>query len=252
MTDQGDEPAQQPGSFVDADLRGARFLRTDLSGAVLRGVDVQGMDVDAPWLGEEGGSLVVNGVDVAPLVEAELDRRFLGRAERRATTPEGLRVAWAAVERAWTDAVARAEALPEGSVDVSVDGEWSFAQTVRHLVMATDTWLGRAVLGRSLQEATHPLGLPNAEYADDGYDTSVFDPRTPSWDEVLAARADRVAMVRNFLTDVTPERLAAPCEHPWGPGTTVTTLRCLHVILNEEWQHLRYALRDLDALDTSA
>ena len=33
-------------------------------------------------------------------------------------------------------------AMPRETVDVSVDGEWSFAQTLRHLVFATDVWLG--------------------------------------------------------------------------------------------------------------
>ena len=79
--------------------------------------------------------------------------------------------------------------MPDGTVDASVDGEWSFAQTLRHLVMATDTWLGKAVLER--EAPYHPLGLPNAEYATDGYDTSVFTTREPSYAEVLEARDDR-------------------------------------------------------------
>src|SRR5512144_2210412 len=67
--------------FVDADLRGARFVEADLSGVVMRGVQVEGADIDAPWLLSGEGSLLVNGIDVAPLVEAELNRRFPGRAE---------------------------------------------------------------------------------------------------------------------------------------------------------------------------
>ncbi|MDG4767989.1 hypothetical protein O7632_28425 [Solwaraspora sp. WMMD406] len=63
--------------FVDRDLRGARFDRSTLAGAVMRGVDVRGLDIDAPWLAD--GALLVNGVDVVPFVEAELDRRFPGR-----------------------------------------------------------------------------------------------------------------------------------------------------------------------------
>ncbi|GAA3681577.1 hypothetical protein GCM10022376_21120 [Yimella lutea] len=39
----------------------------------MRGVDVDGLDIDAPWLLEEPGRLIVNGVDVAPLVDDELD-----------------------------------------------------------------------------------------------------------------------------------------------------------------------------------
>ena len=128
--------------FVGADLRGARFVRTDLSGVVMRGVDVQGADIDTPWLVDGESSLLVNGVDVVPLVEAELNRRFPGRADRRAADPDGLGAAWAPLERTWAATLERVAAMPAGTVDVSVDGEWSFAQTLRHLIMATDTWLG--------------------------------------------------------------------------------------------------------------
>lgn len=74
----------QGATFVGADLRRARFVGADLSGVVMRGVDVQGADIDAPWLLDGDGFLRVNGIDVTPFVEAELNRRFPGRAERRA------------------------------------------------------------------------------------------------------------------------------------------------------------------------
>ncbi len=83
----------QGAEFVDADLRSARFLRAGLSGVVMRGVDVSDTDIDSPWLSEGELPLRVNGVDVLPLVEAELNRRFPGRAERRAADPDGLRAA---------------------------------------------------------------------------------------------------------------------------------------------------------------
>ncbi|BCB89210.1 pentapeptide repeat-containing protein [Phytohabitans suffuscus] len=65
----------QGAEFVGADLRGARFVGTDLPGVVMRSVDVQGADIDSPWL-FDGGFLRVNGVDVIPYVEATLNRRF--------------------------------------------------------------------------------------------------------------------------------------------------------------------------------
>ena len=231
--------------FIDADLRGARFVRSTLAGAVMRGVDVDGADVDAPWLSE--GSLLVNGVDVAPLVEAELDRRFPGRALRHAADPEGLRAAWDAVQGAWDAALARVATLPPGTADVSVAGEWSFAQTLRHLVMATDTWLRGAVLG--VERPYHPIGQPNTEYAADGHDPSVFSPDHPDYADVLAVRAERAAMVRDHLASITPEDLAAERRNPWEPAYPETVLSCLHTILEEEWEHLRYALRDLDAVE---
>ena len=65
--------------FAGADLRGARFTEADLSGAVMRGVNADGMDIDDPFLGNGMSVLRVNGVDVVPFVEAELNRRFPGR-----------------------------------------------------------------------------------------------------------------------------------------------------------------------------
>ena len=46
--------------FVERDLRGARFVECDLTGVVMRGVEVAGMDIDAPWL-SDGPGLRVNG-----------------------------------------------------------------------------------------------------------------------------------------------------------------------------------------------
>lgn len=229
--------------FVDRDLQGARFNRSTLAGAVMRGVDVDGLHIDAPWLAK--GTLLVNGVDVAPLVEAELNRRFPGRALRQAGDPAGLREAWAASEGAWAAAVDRALSMPPGAVDVSVDGEWSFAQTVRHLAFATDTWLGKSVW--RLPQPFHPLGQPHAEYETDGYDMSIFAVEQPTFDEVLQVRAERQAMMRDFLAAVTPELLAELRPSAWWPDRQVSVLHCLHVIFDEEWQHLRFALRDLDA-----
>jgi hypothetical protein len=236
----------QGARFVDANLRGARFVGADLSGVVMRGVQVEAADIDAPWLLEGDGALRVNGVDVAPFVDAELNRRFPGRADRRAGDPEGLRAAWAALEVTWAAALDRVAAMPAGTVDVSVDGEWSFAQTLRHLLMATDMWLGRGIL--EVDQPFHRLGVVDSGTEDDGFDMSVLATDTPSYAEVLEARADRVAMVRDFLAGVTAEDLAAKRKNPHDPDYEETTLSCLHVILEEEWEHHRYAVRDLDAI----
>jgi DinB superfamily/Pentapeptide repeats (8 copies) len=240
----------QAAEFVGADLRGARFVEADLSGVVMRAVVVSDADIDAPWLFDGESFLRVNGVDVIPLVEAELNRRFPGRATRRAADPDGLRTAWAAVERTWAATLERVAAMPAGTVDVSVGGEWSFAQTLRHLIMATDVWLGRAIL--EIEQPIHPIGQPYTGAADDGLDMSIFTTVTPSYAEVLEVRAGRVAMVRDFLATVTSDELAATRTNPWNPEAKKTTRSCLHVILKEEWEHHRYALRDLDAIEAKS
>lgn len=229
--------------FHRVDLSNARFRSSDLSGVVMRGVDVGRMEIDSPWLYE--GSVTVNDVDVVPLVDAELNRRFPGRSERRATDPEALRAAWASLESAWAAVIERVAAMPEGTVDISVDDEWAFTQTLRHLVLATDMWLGKAVLRR--EQPYHRLGLIDAGSAD-GFDLSHFATETPSYPEVLEARADRVAMVRDFLADVTAEDLASQRPNPHAPEYPETVLSCVHTILEEEWEHLRYAVRDLDRI----
>jgi DinB superfamily/Pentapeptide repeats (8 copies) len=235
--------------FVGADLRGARFVETDLSEVVMRGVQVEGADIDAPFLFDGKSSLRVNGVDVVPLVEAELNRRFPGRADRQAADPDGLRAAWASLERNWAATLESVAAMPAGTVDVPVRGEWSFAQTLRHLVLATDMWLGRAVL--EIEQPFHPIGLTDTGTEADGLDMPIFATVTPSYSEVLQARAGRIAMVREFLASVTSGELAATRMNPHDPGYPETTLSCLHVILNEEWEHHRYAVRDLDAIEAT-
>jgi hypothetical protein len=222
--------------FSDTNLRGATFVESDLSGVVIRGCDVEGMEIDAPWL-RFGRPVTVNGVDIGPYVEAELNRRFPGREEQEASSPEGLAAAWAKVEAAWASAVERAAAMPPGTVDERVAGEWSFAQTMRHLAMATDKWLGGA---RGSIDLSHPLGL---NYAQD--DTG----EPPPYDDVLVFRADRQRQVREFIAAATPELLGEERPSPNDPEARETVLKCLHVILEEEWEHLRFATRDLDTLE---
>jgi hypothetical protein len=233
--------------FQGVNLRGARFVACDLNDIVMRGVEVANAEVDSPWLFEGGATFVVNGVDVMPLVDAELNGRFPGRELREARDPDGLRAAWTALEHAWGTAIERVKAMPAGTVDVAVGDEWSFAQTLRHLVFATDVWLRRAIQG--IDQPYHPLGL--IYETNDDFDRSVFADGTPAFADVLEARAGRVAMVRDYLTTVTPDDLEVPHTNPWAPEYSETTLACLHTILGEEWEHLRYAHRDLDVIEAA-
>jgi hypothetical protein len=233
-------------TFKSRMLRESRFVGCDLSGVVVRGSDVTGMEIDSPWLLEGNGSLLVNGVDVVPLVEAELNRRFPGRDERNAADPDGLRAAWAALERTWDATLHRAATMPTGTVNASVDGEWSLAQTMRHLVMATDTWLGKGILGQ--EQPYHPVGLPNDDNDTDAYDESVFSDESPSFEDVIEARNGRQAMVRSFLARIAPADLGQRRSNPHAAEHEETVLSCLHTIFEEEWEHHRYVVRDLDAL----
>jgi hypothetical protein len=233
-------------TFRNRTLRESRFIGCDLTEVVVRGSDVGGMEIDSPWLLEDGGRMLVNGVDVVPLVDTELNRRFPGRELRTAADPAGLRSAWAAIEATWAVTLDRAASMPAGTIDATVDDEWSLAQTLRHLVMATDVWLGRAILEQ--EHPYHPAGLPNDDHDSDAYDESAFAAEVPSFEQVLEARAGRQTMVRDFVAGLTPQDLAAPRRNPHAPDQAETVLSCLRTILEEEWEHHRYAVRDLDTL----
>jgi uncharacterized damage-inducible protein DinB len=182
-------------------------------------------------------------------VDAELDRRHPERAVLKATTADAYRTGWAALEVMWAPTMERVAALPPGTVDVEVDGEWSFAQTLRHLVFATDTWLRNTALGLPDDEAFHPIAVPYGGWRDQSAELLDLDAQ-PTYDEVVDARADRVAMVRDFLATLTDHHLT---DKRLGPvfmrDYQVSVNDCLVTIVSEEWHHHRYALRDLATLD---
>jgi len=228
-------------TFVQTSFKGATLRYSDVSGVTMRSVDVDGLDIDSHDLFM--GSLVVNGVDVVPLVDAELNRQFPGRELQKAQTPEGLREAWVAVQAAWQETVA---ATPAALVDAHVEDEWSLAQTLRHLILATDTWLRGAIL--RIEQPFHEIGQIFTGAAEMGFDTSIFRADAPAYDEVLAVRAERQRLVTDFLATATPELLAETRNDPWGFDWHPTVGDCVRVILEEEWAHLRYIRRDLALL----
>jgi hypothetical protein len=240
------ERADLTGSeFRACDLADARFRGVDLSRVVMRGVEL----VDADIYGEIE-NLTINGVNVGPLIEAELDRRYPERAGMRPTDPDGFRAAWDTVERLWDGTVARARRLDPALLHESVGEEWSFTETLRHLVYATDAWIRRAILGDP--SPWDPLDLPWDEMPD-----TPGTPRDraarPSLDVVLELRRDRMSTVREVIGGLTEESLNAgtkPVEAPgWPPPRSFPVRECLLVVLNEEWEHRLYAERDLDALE---
>ena len=245
--------------FQHQDLRGAQFVRDRMAGAVFRDVGLQrvrmrGVELTDAEIDGDIDGLTIWGVEVAPLLVAELDRRHPERSALRARTPDELRAGYEALVTMWDTTIARARTLPPGTVDLSVDGEWSFTETIRHLVLATDAWLNLAILRRP--QPFHPLGLLfwQAQGLEGRY--GLVPLGTPvTLDDALAARADRVAQVRAYLAGLTQEELDRDAGHdPWGDGgadePTVTVRQCLGVIFEEEWQHHRYATRDLAALAT--
>ena len=238
----------QGAQFVDADLRGARFVRADLSGVVMRGVKVAEADIDAPWL--PNGRVLARQRRRRDPARRGRAQPPLSRPRRKARRRSGRPARGLGHARAHLGGHARARRGDAGRHGRrSVDGEWSFAQTLRHLVLATDMWLGRAILrarkavppprpdGRRQRGGRRPghVGLRDGQHR-----------RTPK-----CSRHGRVASRWCATSSPRSPQTSWPrrAQNPHAPEHPETTLSCLHVILEEEWEHHRYAIRDLDTID---
>ena len=231
-------------TFDDCLMEGARFKNVDLRGVVIRGAWL-----DAEITGEVE-RLSVNGVDVTGFVEAELDRREPERTKMHPSDPAGFREAWDILERRWAQTFERARRLDPELLHERVDGEWSFVETQRHLVFATDAWIRRALLGDPTPWS--PLDLPHDDMADIPEVPRDRDVR-PSLEEVLELRRDRMATMREVVNGLTDEQLAGqttPVTEPGYPQSKAFPVSdVVGCIVNEEWYHHQYATRDLAVLE---
>jgi uncharacterized damage-inducible protein DinB len=232
--------------FVTVRLDRATFRSCTLHGVVMRGVETSDMTIDGEVL-----RLVVNGVDVVPLVEAELDRLHPDRPKFRPTTADGFREAWDVNERLWASTVERARRLPSALLHESVGGEWSFIQTLRHLAFATQSWVGRCILGDP--SPWHPLSLPWDQMRPRPGVPHDREAR-PSLEETLTLRHDAMALMRQAVDALTDDQLESRTQPLVGPGwpdegNTFPVRECLLIVLNEEWWHRMYAERDLAVLE---
>lgn len=232
-------------SFEDRDLSDAEFWGVDLSRAKLRDVNFTGAAMRNVWLVDvdiDGliDGLVINGVDVTVYVNAHDPWQPL-RGMLRPTDRAGLLATWDELDRQWAQTFERAEQLSDAQLHESVNGEWSFVQTLRHLVFATDKWFVVPITGGEF----HAVGMPNTgsvDYPWPGIDRSA----NPSYDEVRALRADIMQQLRSYLEGVTEEevhRTVDVLEN--GPHSVID---CLYTVFEEEFEHRRYAIRDLDLL----
>jgi uncharacterized protein YjbI with pentapeptide repeats len=103
--------------FDKEDLSRAKFDEVDFTHGRMRNVYFVDAFIRGAWLENVDNRRrnlppEVNGVDVGPLVEAELDRRAPRRAKMRPTTAAGFREAWPVAEEIWVKSVERARRLP--------------------------------------------------------------------------------------------------------------------------------------------
>ena len=146
-----------------------------------------------------------------------------------------------ALDAAWAPTIARARALSPAQQHQSVNDEFSFVETLRHVVFGIDKWFTVPLL----REPFHPLGLPNKGSLEFEFPGLALD-SDPILDEVLAVRDDRMAKVHAFIAGLTQsdfDRSVDVLEN--GPHPVS---ECLYVVFEESFEHHRYALRDLDLL----
>jgi uncharacterized damage-inducible protein DinB len=241
-----------------AEFRGARFEVADLRGARFTDCDLTGMTIRDGWLVDISisgyiSNFTVNGVDVSEFVDAELDRRHPERVQfREGETADDFRAMWDTIERLWEQATERAGRLPAPALTQHVNEEWSFAQTLRHLVFITDAWASRTVLDQ--ERPYHPIGLPQSWYpAADATELGIDVAAEPTYEEILTARGDRMAVIRRIVAGLTDEGLGRRCRRSPAPGypdEERTVADCLAVVMDEEIEHCRFAVRDLAVLES--
>jgi hypothetical protein len=233
-------------SFQDQDLTDAEFRECDLTRAHLIGVVMADAVIDGLV-----SNLVVNGVEVASYVEAELDRRHPVRLLIRSADPADLRQASGQLRAGWAATLERLGRMPDGSEHQRVGGEWSAVQTLRHLVFVHDSWFRRCCLGSA--EPFTAIGLA-CEFVPDQEGQGLDRSANPGLGEVLAVREVQKAELERWLSTVTADQLASPAPVPAGDGWPPyargkSVLECVRVVLNEEWAHHGFCVRDLDLLD---
>ena len=234
--------------YVDEDLEGAEFRECNLNNARLIGVVMQDAVIDGLVT-----NLVVNGVEVTGYVEAELDRRHPVRLLIRSDEPGDLLEGWRQLHADWTATVERMRATP-GIEHRSVNDEWSAVETMRHLIFVHDSWFRRCCLGST--ELFTPMGL-GPPFVSDSEEQGLDPAAAPSLDEVLAVRDQQAVELEGWLASVTAEELQEPAPIPdddrWPPYARGRTVKeCLATVLNEEWAHHGFCVRDLDLLSTGS
>ncbi|MGH2760485.1 MAG: DinB family protein, partial [Actinomycetota bacterium] len=184
--------------------------------------------------------------DVA--IRDELDRRHPERIKMRGTDVAGLQQAFSVVEEIWAPTIGRARRLPPPILHERVNGEYSLIETIRHLLFAWDAWLPHMVLRGP--DGYHDWAVPPDLPADAG--NGVMWSIAAGWSSsdaapdldlpVLDVRTERLARVRDYLSDATAEDLKSVVSPPpWYAQREVSALLCFRVVLHEEWWHHQYA-----------
>lgn len=235
-----------PESFDDRDFSDAIFWGVQFQRARFRDADFSGSSFfhvllrDASIDGEID-HLVINGVDVTDYVNRH-DRWWPLRNRLSPDSREGILESWTSLGSEWNSLLARVAAAGPSVVDQSVNGEWTLSETLRHLIFAMDKWFTLPILGA---QAVSAIGLPNT--SSQGRPWPGLDPGArPDFEDVLAVRSAQHATFSAFVSAM--QIAALPESVSVEENGNVPALMCFHVVLEEEFEHLRYMIRDVAAL----
>ena len=232
----------------EGDLAGAVFWGADLRGARFRDVNLGEARISHAWLTDVEidafiDRVVVNGVDVTAFVN-DRDPWFPLRTVLRVSDPDSMRTGWSLLRSAWEPMVVRARRRPDDDLHASVAGEWSFVQTLRHLVFAMDKWFTAPIAGGPF----HACGLPNTGSIEFPWPDLDLD-AAPSLDDVLAVRAGQTTRFDDHVAAITAADLDRSVDVLENGPHLVRD--CIATVFEEEFWHLRYADRDLAVLEAA-
>ena len=138
--------------------------------------------------------------------------------------------------------ILRASSFSEDDRQRRVDEEWSTVESLRHLVLVIDLWLGRTIRGDA--DPFHPIALPPTFMPPKLFPDSSIDPDArPSFDEACQVVRGRMAALCQYMEGLTPDELARAV-----PAHAATVGGALSVIFHELAAHDRFINRDLDRI----
>ena len=232
------------------------FERQDLSGAVFWGVKMaearfRDTDFDKTsffhtyWrnveIDGEIHGLVVNGVDVTEFVNGN-DRWYPLRYQLSPSDAAGIRASWSELHDEWSRLLALVAQATPSVAEKSVNGEWSLLDTLRHLLFVMDKWFTLPILGGRNFD---PWGLPNTESQGTEW-PGLGRMANPDFETVVRAREEQRNRFAAYIQTLDVDTL--PTSVDVLENGAVPALMCFHVVLEEEFEHLRYMIRDLERL----
>jgi len=210
--------------FRDADLNSSRFFHVSMSDVSIDGVIER---------------LVVNGVDVTDYVNSH-DRWYPLRSNLSPVDEAGIRSAWSRLMAEWEKLYTHVSGVSGDAQTRSINGEWSLRDTLRHMLFVHDKWFNWPLGG---QRTFTSIGLPNT--GSQGGEWPGLDLSSdPTFDVTLAARRAQASKFGDFIEKMKLSEM--PDTSDILENGSVPTLICFHAILEEEFEHLRYAWRDIE------